>query len=593
MQHGAEVSHEAAHELAQLLLVDGHDVSFGSVWSPCGRRSETFLPGRWSLRLNERGNVVRSVESWQRASPFASWARSAWSVAGRPSRCRRRRRRGRCSATSSPRRTPQPRQRLCDLLWDGPDDPRAALRWSLTKLRPLVDDDGAVRLVADRERVGFEAAGATVDLREASAAPGTGRRVGQHRSPRVAPRRRCGATSSRGSTCPTAIASTSGAPPSASASVRCASRCSTRWSSGSSTHRRKRRCVTRGRGSPSIRSRTPRTRRPSGSSLASGRNAEAQAQVETCRRILERELGGRRSPALELARMEIGKKAAVHEATVLARRRCSEGVAPARRSDARRPGRRALRPRGPRAPRAREPRRRRGAPLGRAGHRQVSPPRRAGGAHEGGRRHRARGPRLRGGVDATVRDLDRHAARRGPDRPGRSAAPAPRAALSRARRGADRRGVQGAPVRRRRARCCAPRRRARRSCSPSTICTGSTRRRPGSSHYVARVSVGTRWRSPAPPATASSRTTPAALRFVRALRRDGHLRTLPVTPLGVDDTRALVRAAVGPGVDGARVFRESGGNPLFALEVARALSARRARGARRRSRGCSTSACCA
>jgi DNA-binding SARP family transcriptional activator len=37
-------------------------------------------------------------------------------------------------------RAPQSRQGLCDLLWDGPDDPRAALRWSLTKLRPLVDD---------------------------------------------------------------------------------------------------------------------------------------------------------------------------------------------------------------------------------------------------------------------------------------------------------------------------------------------------------------------------------------------------------------------------------------------------------------------
>jgi DNA-binding SARP family transcriptional activator len=31
------------------------------------------------------------------------------------------------------------RSHLCGLLWDGPDDPRAALRWSLTKLRPLVD----------------------------------------------------------------------------------------------------------------------------------------------------------------------------------------------------------------------------------------------------------------------------------------------------------------------------------------------------------------------------------------------------------------------------------------------------------------------
>src|SRR5262249_26462550 len=31
------------------------------------------------------------------------------------------------------------RDQLCELLWDIPDDPRAALRWSLTKIRPLVD----------------------------------------------------------------------------------------------------------------------------------------------------------------------------------------------------------------------------------------------------------------------------------------------------------------------------------------------------------------------------------------------------------------------------------------------------------------------
>src|SRR5580704_19635101 len=59
---------------------------------------------------------------------------------------------------------PQPRQRLCELFWDGPDDPRAGLRWSLTKIRPLVDDASATRLVADRERVAFEALGATIDL---------------------------------------------------------------------------------------------------------------------------------------------------------------------------------------------------------------------------------------------------------------------------------------------------------------------------------------------------------------------------------------------------------------------------------------------
>lgn len=50
---------------------------------------------------------------------------------------------------------PQPRQLLCDLLWEGPDDPRAALRWSLTKLRPLVNEEEVERLLADREHVSF------------------------------------------------------------------------------------------------------------------------------------------------------------------------------------------------------------------------------------------------------------------------------------------------------------------------------------------------------------------------------------------------------------------------------------------------------
>jgi DNA-binding SARP family transcriptional activator len=59
---------------------------------------------------------------------------------------------------------PQPRQRLCELFWDGPDDPRAALRWSLTKIRPLIDETGGARLVADREHVAFETRGAKIDL---------------------------------------------------------------------------------------------------------------------------------------------------------------------------------------------------------------------------------------------------------------------------------------------------------------------------------------------------------------------------------------------------------------------------------------------
>lgn len=50
---------------------------------------------------------------------------------------------------------PHLREWLCDLFWDGPDDPRAALRWSLTKIRPLVNDPGWTRLRANRERVAF------------------------------------------------------------------------------------------------------------------------------------------------------------------------------------------------------------------------------------------------------------------------------------------------------------------------------------------------------------------------------------------------------------------------------------------------------
>src|SRR5439155_11831548 len=65
------------------------------------------------------------------------------------------------------------RAHLCELLWDGPDDPRAALRWSLTKIRPLLDDDGVARIAADHEQVSFEPAGALVDLASLRAEAGT------------------------------------------------------------------------------------------------------------------------------------------------------------------------------------------------------------------------------------------------------------------------------------------------------------------------------------------------------------------------------------------------------------------------------------
>ncbi|WP_448207169.1 ATP-binding protein [Azospirillum sp. sgz302134] len=59
---------------------------------------------------------------------------------------------------------PHRRERLCALLWEIPDDPRGALRWSLSKLRPLVDEPGRTRIRADRELVGFDAGGADIDI---------------------------------------------------------------------------------------------------------------------------------------------------------------------------------------------------------------------------------------------------------------------------------------------------------------------------------------------------------------------------------------------------------------------------------------------
>src|SRR5262249_59915893 len=61
-----------------------------------------------------------------------------------------------------------------------------------------------------------------------------------------------------------------------------------------------------------------------------------------------------------------------------------------------------------------------------------------------------------------------------------------------------------------------------------------------------------------------------AQRAIRSLREMGVLGELTLEPLGPAETRELVRG-VAPQVDAERVFAESGGNPLFALELARAL----------------------
>jgi pimeloyl-ACP methyl ester carboxylesterase/DNA-binding SARP family transcriptional activator len=56
------------------------------------------------------------------------------------------------------------RDRLCAMFWPIPDDPRAALRWSLSRLRPLLDEHGCRRIIADRETVGLDLNRAAVDI---------------------------------------------------------------------------------------------------------------------------------------------------------------------------------------------------------------------------------------------------------------------------------------------------------------------------------------------------------------------------------------------------------------------------------------------
>src|SRR5260221_100987 len=56
------------------------------------------------------------------------------------------------------------RSRLCAMFWAVPDDPRAALRWSLTRLRTLVDEPDCRMIIADRDNVALNLDGVTVDI---------------------------------------------------------------------------------------------------------------------------------------------------------------------------------------------------------------------------------------------------------------------------------------------------------------------------------------------------------------------------------------------------------------------------------------------
>ncbi|RWE35672.1 MAG: transcriptional regulator [Mesorhizobium sp.] len=69
---------------------------------------------------------------------------------------------------------PVSRSRLCELLWDVPNDPRGELRWCLSKLRGALDEPGLHRIETESDTVALRLADTNVDALEAAAAVAEG-----------------------------------------------------------------------------------------------------------------------------------------------------------------------------------------------------------------------------------------------------------------------------------------------------------------------------------------------------------------------------------------------------------------------------------
>jgi TolB-like protein/DNA-binding SARP family transcriptional activator len=69
---------------------------------------------------------------------------------------------------------PVSRTRLCDLLWDVPNDPRGELRWCLSKLRGILDTEKRPRIVTDGDLVSLDLSDADVDALAVERAARTG-----------------------------------------------------------------------------------------------------------------------------------------------------------------------------------------------------------------------------------------------------------------------------------------------------------------------------------------------------------------------------------------------------------------------------------
>ena len=62
--------------------------------------------------------------------------------------------------------SPVTRSRLCELLWDVPNDPRGELRWCLSKLRGVLDDQARHRVRTESDAVALDLSDCVVDIVE-------------------------------------------------------------------------------------------------------------------------------------------------------------------------------------------------------------------------------------------------------------------------------------------------------------------------------------------------------------------------------------------------------------------------------------------
>jgi DNA-binding SARP family transcriptional activator len=69
---------------------------------------------------------------------------------------------------------PVTRSRLCELLWDVPNDPRGELRWCLSKLRRMLDEPGRRRVETGGDSVRLELSDCFVDVAEIACATDQG-----------------------------------------------------------------------------------------------------------------------------------------------------------------------------------------------------------------------------------------------------------------------------------------------------------------------------------------------------------------------------------------------------------------------------------